>query len=204
MRAFAITVALCASATLAQAEEKRDLGAHEHGVGALNIAFEGGEVAMELEAPGTDIVGFEHPAETAEDRAAIDAAIAVLAKPTELFRLPEAARCTVVEAEVALLGEDDDHHEEHGHAEHHEEHEAHDEHAGSDHDEGEGEVSHTEFRAEYRLTCAEPGAIDRIEFGYFAIFPNAEELEVQLISDQGSKGFEVVRDAPVLDLAGSI
>ena len=42
------------------AGEKRDLSAHEHGVGKLNIAFEKGEIAMELEAPGADIVE-SHP-----------------------------------------------------------------------------------------------------------------------------------------------
>ena len=65
--------------------ETRELDAHEHGHGAFNIAFEGDKVLMELEAPGADIVGFEHAATSAEDRAAVDAAIADLAKPLQLF-----------------------------------------------------------------------------------------------------------------------
>ena len=203
MRAIALIAAIGVSATYAHAEEKRDLGAHEHGVGALNIAFQGNEVAMEFEAPGADIVGFEHPAESAEDRAKIDAAIATLAKPMELFRLPDAAKCTLVAAEVELEGEEGEHHEEHAEGEHHDESESHEEHADAHHDEHD-EASHTEFHAEYRLTCAEPDAIDRIEFGYFETFPNAEELEVQMISDKGTNGFEVVRDNPVLELGGLI
>ncbi len=203
MRAIALIAAIGVSATYAHAEEKRDLGAHEHGVGALNIAFQGNEVAMEFEAPGADIVGFEHPAESAEDRAKIDAAIATLAKPMELFRFPNAAKCTLVAAEVELKGEEDEHHEEHAEGEHHDESESHEEHADAHHEEHD-EASHTEFHAEYRLTCAEPDAIDRIEFGYFETFPNAEELEVQMISDKGTNGFEVVRDNPVLELGGLI
>ncbi len=214
MRLIVMTAALSLSAPLALAEEKRDLDAHEHGVGALNIAFEGEDVAIEFEAPGADIVGFEHAATHAEDRAKIDAAIAALAKPLELFRLPDAAECSLVAAEVELHGEeDDDHddHEEHANEDHHGDddhndshHDEHaEEHAEDDHDEHES-ASHTEFHAEYQLACAAPGAIDRIEFGYFDVFPNAEELEIQLISDKGSKSFEVERGSTVLDLKGSI
>ena len=194
--------------------QTRELDAHQHGHGALNIAFEGASVAMELEVPGADIVGFEHPAESDADRALIDAAIAQLAKPLELFAMPAAAGCTVTAANVALLGEDD--HDEHGddhkdeHAddhkdEHDDDHK--DEHSDDhkdEHADEEGEEGHNEFHAEYALTCADPSAIDAIEFVYFERFPNAAELDIQLISDKGAKGFEVERDEPRLDLSGAI
>lgn len=194
--------------------QTRELDAHQHGHGALNIAFEGASVAMELEVPGADIVGFEHPAESDADRALIDAAIAQLAKPLELFAMPAAAGCTVTAANVALLGEDD--HDEHGddhkdeHAddhkdEHDDDHK--DEHADDhkdEHADEEGEEGHNEFHAEYALTCADSSAIDAIEFVYFERFPNAAELDIQLISDKGAKGFEVERDEPRLDLSGAI
>ena len=210
--------------------QTRELDAHQHGHGALNIAFEGASVAMELEVPGADIVGFEHPAESDADRALIDAAIAQLAKPLELFAMPAAAGCTVTAANVALLGEDDhdehgdDHKDEHAddhkdehdddhkdeHAddhkdEHDDDHK--DEHADDhkdEHADEEGEEGHNEFHAEYALTCADPSAIDAIEFVYFERFPNAAELDIQLISDKGAKGFEVERDEPRLDLSGAI
>lgn len=174
------------------AQETRDLGAHEHGHSALNIAIEGTQVAMELEAPGADIVGFEYEAETAEDRTKLDAAIAELSKPLSLFVLPAAAGCTVVETSAGLI---DEHHDEH--------HGEGEEHAEGEHAEKEG-AEHTEFHAEYLLTCTDPTAIDRIEFAFFETFPNAKEVEVQMISDKGSQGFEVEHDAPVLDLSGLI
>ena len=68
---FALTAVV---ATPAFAQEARQLNAHEHGVGQLDIAFDGDQIAMELHAPGADIVGFEYGAESAEDRAAVDAA----------------------------------------------------------------------------------------------------------------------------------
>lgn len=207
--------ALCAASLIAVSAhaETRGLGAHEHGHGALNIAFEGGAVLMELVAPGADIVGFEHPAKSAEDRAAIDAAVATLAKPLDLFIPDAAAGCAVTSAKVELLSDNDAHdeghgdHEEHGHDNHdHDEKENaeedhHEEHA---HDEHEDEAGHTEFHAEYALTCADPAAISAFNFAYFTRFPNAVELEVQLISAKGAKGFEVERAEPRLDLSGAI
>lgn len=196
--------------------QTRELDSHQHGHGTLNIAIEGSALVMELEAPGADIVGFEHAAESAEDRAVVDAAIADLAKPLDLFVLPADAGCTVTAAAASLIGEDD-HHDEHGHEDeddHKDEHAHEDDHKDEHAHEGEddhgdhagesGEESHTEFHAEYALTCADPSAIDAINFAYFKRFPNAVELDIQMISDKGAKGFEVESDDPLLDLSGAI
>lgn len=196
-----ITSAAVALLAGAASAETRQLDAHEHGHGALNIAIEAGVVAMEFEAPGADIVGFEHAAETDADRASIEEAIAALAKPGDLFVLPAAAGCTVTSAEVSLVADGD----EEGHDEAHEGEEAHDDHEEhADHDAHEGEGGHAEFHAEYGFTCADTAAIQVIDFPYFDRFPNAMELEIQLISDKGAKGFEVERDDPRLDLTGAI
>lgn len=217
-----ITLSLLATlaATTTLAETTRQLDAHEHGVGALNIAIAGTTLEMEFHAPGADIVGFEHAASSAEDRAAVDLAVATLARPLDLFELPAAAECSVTEARAALEAEEayDDHDEdhaeehaaEHGHEEHEHEHEEHahddhdDDHADEDHaheDHAEGD-SHTEFHAHYVLSCATPEALDQITFAYFDQFENARELEVQLVSANGAKAFEVLRDQPILDLRG--
>ena len=201
------------SATTAFAEDTRQLDSHEHGVGELNIAFDGKTVTIELHAPGADIVGFEYEAESAEDRAAIDAAVAALARPLDLFVLPAAAECSVVQARAELESEEEheDHHDEdghdghgeeehadHGHDKDHDEH-GHDDHADADHAD---EASHTEFHVEYTLTCGNPDALTGIEFAYFDTFENARELEVQIVSASGAQAFEVERDDPTLDLRG--
>lgn len=156
------------------AEDARQLDAHEHGVGKLDIAFEGNQVAMEFHAPGADIVGFEYVAESAEDRAATDGAIESLSRPLRLFALPEAAGCSAAQVAVELESEK----------------------------EHEGGAGHTEFHTEYLLTCADPSAISSITFAYFDAFPSALEVEVQVISDSGAKSFEVERAMPILDLHG--
>lgn len=204
------------AAVPALAEDSRELGAHEHGRGTLNIAFDGASIAMEFEAPGADIVGFEYVATSDADLAAIDAAITTLSAPLDLFVLPDAATCLVVAAEAEI--EDgtghDDHgdHEDHDHDDHededhagddhadhdHEDHEDHGEH--NDHDDHEAEASHTEFHAAYTLICDNPEAVADIDFAYFSVFPNAQEVEVQIITASGAQAFDVDRDMPVLDL----
>ena len=205
MKTLPFVAVLVAVTGPALAEEERQLDAHEHGVGQLDIAFEGSQIAMELHAPGADIVGFEYAAKSAEDRAAVDAAVATLARPLDMFVLPAAAGCSVVQASASLESEhDDEDHAEHGEDHAHEDHDAH---ADADHDDHDHEEhveagGHTEFHAEYLLECADPSAVEAISFAYFTTFPNAKELEVQVVSDAGASGFEVERDAPSLDLRG--
>jgi hypothetical protein len=206
MKPFPVLAISMLVASPVVAEETRQLDAHEHGVGALNIAFDGDQVAMELHAPGADIVGFEYAAESADDRAAVDNAVATLARPLDLFLLPEAAGCSVTQASASLESEDaHDDHDEDGHDDHEDEHD-HDEHAEDGHDDHDedhaSEAGHTEFHAEYMLTCADPSAVANITFAYFDTFPNALEVEVQVISGAGATSFEVTRDAPMLDLRG--
>jgi hypothetical protein len=190
---------------------------------------------MELHVPGADIVGFEYEPASTEDRALVEAAEETLKQPADLFVLPVAAECTVIEAAAHLEGEGghedhddhdeghDDHDEDHDdhaeeHADHdeddHDEEHAHEEHAqDAEHDEHDHEnhaddhaedAGHTEFHAEYVLSCAHPEALTDITFGYFEAFPNALEVDVQLITDSGATSFEVERDAPVLDLRSAL
>jgi len=193
------------SALPALADGTRQLDAHEHGVGALNIAVDGRAVAMEFEAPGADIVGFEHPATNAADRAAIDAAVSALAAPLDLFVLPDAAGCSVTRASASLLDGHDDHdHEEHADHDDHDDHDHQDDHAHDEHHDEHAEHAeegeHTEFHAEYMLDCAHPEELTRMTFAYFDRFENAREVDVQVVTGSGAQAFEVDRAAPVLDL----
>lgn len=197
------TLALISVFATPIAAETRSHGAHVHGVGTLDIAFEGGDIQMELEAPGADIVGFEYEATDPEDRKAIDAAIAMLARPLALFEVSDAAGCQVEQAQVShasLEGDghahDDDHSNEDDHA--HEDKHDHDDHAH------EVKAGHAAFRATYRLVCADVAAIDTIEFRYFEQFEGAEKLQVQLVSERTASAHDVTRDAPMLDLRGRI
>ena len=94
---------LAAFAWTAHAEERRELGAHEHGHAKLNLAVEADAGRMEIAAPGMDVLGFEHPAET---DAGQGGGRRRQGRPwpsrSSLFVLPAAAGCRVVEAAVTL------------------------------------------------------------------------------------------------------
>lgn len=200
MRRPALVIA-CLAAASAVADETRQLDAHVHGTGTLNMAIEGSAVQIEFHAPGADIVGFEYAPQSDADVAAVEAAKAALRAPLALFGLPGAAGCSAVSAAVALEIEgEDDHGDDHG--DDHEDDHAHDH--GDDHGDDHGEeAGHSEFHAVYALTCTDIGAATTLMTGgYFATFPNADEIEVQIVGPAGAQGFEATADAPDLAIGG--
>ncbi len=200
-RLFAISAVLMGSAlagptAFAQAPAQAPPQApHVHGAGALAIAIEGTTVQMELEAPGADIVGFEHAARTAAQRKALATAKAALSKPLSLFEIPATAGCKVTSAKVDFTGGE----AKGGHGHDH----AHD-HRGKP-AKGKAEApadDHAEFRATYLLDCPGVARLDAIAFPYFKRFKAAEKLAVTLIAPKGQSQFDVTRDKPRLDLSG--
>jgi hypothetical protein len=183
MRTWLVGGLLTALAWTAHAEERRELGAHEHGHAKLNLAIDGAELAMEIEAPGMDILGFEHPAEAEQDKAAVEAAKATLADPLTLFVPSAAAGCRVVKATVTLLEEE---HEDAGGVHNHD------------------EPLHSEFRGQYTLECGDPGALAQLSFNWFDRFPNARAVAVTMLDARGQSSWEVERGDPPLAIgAGS-
>ncbi|MDC0912392.1 DUF2796 domain-containing protein [Paracoccaceae bacterium] len=182
-------------------EEARQLNAHEHGIGVLNIAIEAPLVVMEFHAPGADIVGFEYAAKSDADLAAISAALKTLEAPLDLFVLPKAARCAVQAVQVELESDTDHGANEEDHQGHEDEHDhKHEDH--DDHDEQKHAASsgHTEFHAEYSLICSNIEALTQIDFAYFEVFPNSKQVALQLISQSGARAFDIKSGAPRLDL----
>jgi len=173
------------------ADQKRQLEAHEHGHGKLNIAIEGTSVLMELEVPGADIVGFEHAATSDGDKAKIQAAKKTLEAASDLFLPGVNAGCTLEKAQVEVSGQHAD--DDKGHASHgHKGHEA----------SGKEPGEHSEFHVEYAFKCTNTSLMGAIEFPYFDAFPNAEELDVTVLTDKGQKGYEVNRTSRRIDLQG--
>lgn len=198
---FAISVAV-ATPSLAE-DTHRELGPHVHGHGTLDIAVENTRVSIELEAPGMDIVGFEHEASSADQKAALAKAKEQLGDPLSLFKVPTAAECKLAEAKIEIETEDaHDHDHDHAAAKGNEkaEHDhAHDD--GHDHD---GHGGHTAFHVTYAIDCAKPANLASITFDYFKAFAGAKELDVSVVTEKAQSKFEVTREKPMLDLAGAI
>ncbi|MAB27460.1 MAG: hypothetical protein CL580_07385, partial [Alteromonadaceae bacterium] len=109
-------------------------GAHEHGAAELLLSSEGKDVQITFNAPAQSLVGFETAAVTAEQKAAVKRAEAILMAPNDLFVL-EGNSCDLIDATVdvsSIMGvgnapsqpkEHADHTDEHAdHAEEHTDH----------------------------------------------------------------------------------
>jgi hypothetical protein len=208
--AFMLAAGLACATLPASAEEHRQLGAHVHGHGRLNIAVDGKKLLIGLEVPGADIVGFEHEPSTPEQKAAIPNAKAKLANGLALFKPEEKAHCELEQVKVSLEA---GHEEEHEHgapapaaapaqatapAQAAGQAQATTPPAGKP----EGAGHHAEFHAEYELSCSAPSRLTSMTFEYFNVFAGAQELDVSVISPKGQSSFEVKRDKPSLDLTG--
>ncbi|MGQ7956176.1 DUF2796 domain-containing protein [Pseudomonas sp. SP16.1] len=156
------------------------LGAHEHGVASLNVVLDGKTLELQLESPAMNLVGFEHAASSAADKAKVAAAKVELEQPLTLFALA-AGGCKVSETELegALL--DSDAHHEHEHE-----------------DEHEGE--HSEIHAHYQFDCAKADELKQLDLSeLFKRFPATEKIQVQLIGPSGQQGAELTPAQPRLN-----
>jgi hypothetical protein len=162
------SVALASGTASVIAQPHRQLGAHQHGQGRLDItimgANEGGIVSMALEVPASDIVGFEHTAAAAADQAKVDAAKVKLSNPLALFEVPAAASCAVEQAVVNVQAD--------------------------------ATTGHAEFTGEYTLKCADVTKLTAIAFPYFKAFKGSHGLKVSLITPGGQTSFDVAATAP--------
>jgi hypothetical protein len=208
MRPALAAVPLCLALSFAASaqDHKRQLGAHEHGRGFLNIAIEGNRLSIELQAPGSDIARSETKPDTPERKAAVAAAIATLERALELFRLPAEAQCSVVSAKarMTIIGEDDHkgHGEKKGHG--HDKHAKSDKHGGHGHKAGEDHRGHSDYHGAYQLTCTAPSRLVSIELPYFTSFPRAEKLTIQIIGPKGQSQAEATKAQPIVKLGGVI
>ena len=168
------------------------------------MAIEGDTVAIELETPAFDILGFEHEPKSDAELEAVERARGALADPVVLFGLSEAARCSVTEAEIEIGAEAEHHdeHDDHAEGEEHDDHaheEEYDDHAGEDAHHDEDDEAHSEVHAHYTLTCGAPDQIGSVNMSrYFETFPNAEELDAAILTDAGQASGELEADSPEL------
>ena len=176
--AIGMALVLGVTAT-AYGQDHQIIGPHVHGSGTLTLAVSGNSVQIALHAPAADIIGFENfsgdPHAVPEVRQALER----FADPLALFGISQAARCSVLTAEAGLSAD----HDAHGHDE-------------EDHDD-----AHAEFEAEYELECIDTDQLGRMTLAYFDVFPGAERLDVQVVTDRGANRYEVEAEQPLLDMA---
>ncbi|WP_068715248.1 zinc uptake protein ZrgA [Vibrio tritonius] len=214
---IAITLSSTLAATAFAQEEFRQHEAHVHGHVEMNIAQDGHDLLIEIDAPGVDVVGFEHTPQSDNDKATMKKALALLNDPTQLFSLSSSAKCHIEDVLVSNTVEghdeeahehdhhhddadehhhDDEHHRddadehEHHHADEHE-HE-HEHHEGDEHEhEGEHHHEHGAFNIQYQFHCDEIDQLTQLESHWFTHFHNTKELDVNLLTDKQQTALEL-------------
>ncbi|WP_417797179.1 DUF2796 domain-containing protein [Stutzerimonas nitrititolerans] len=154
-------------------DEHASLGSHEHGVAQLDAALEGTVLEIELRSPAINLLGFEHAANSAEDKRKLADTRAQLEQPDRLFGLSAEAGCRLDEARLEsplFAGKGHEHEHEH-------EHEQHD--AGT----------HSDVHAHYRYDCSAPDALTGLDLqALFEAFPGTEKIQAQVIAPNGQQG----------------
>lgn len=89
------------------------LEAHQHGHSELNLVAEGQQLFITFESPAINLIGFEHEAETAEQRELIERTRSILSGFGDLFITDTDADCQLDRAAVEWESESG------GHAEFH-------------------------------------------------------------------------------------
>ncbi|AZE69585.1 Protein of unknown function [Pseudomonas synxantha] len=171
--------------------EHGSLGAHEHGVARLNAVLDGQALELELDSPAMNLVGFEHAATSAADKAKVAAARKQLENPQALFNLPKAAGCKVSSQELnsPLFGDKPE-------AEHDDDEHATDGKGAAAH---EHHHDHSEIHAHYQFTCATPTALGNLDLSQvFKTFPATTKIQVQLIGPSGQQGVDATATAATL------
>ena len=158
-------------------EEHREHGAHEHGAAILTIAWSGNELAIDLETPAYNVVGFEYAPTSDEEKALLDESVVAL-ESGDLLQFSPEAECTVTSTVVQTELDEEAHEEA-----------------------GEDEETHSDIDIAYAVTCQNPDDLESLDASaLFAHFPNFEALQVQWISDTQQSAAELTPDDTVVSL----
>ena len=152
-------------------------GAHEHGVGRLDLAVDGAHVALELTLAAQDVVGFEHEAKSSDEKAKAAQAKSLLEDPAKLFGYPAAAGCTASVDDVSNSIEESE-----------------DEEAG-ERESGE----HAEYLASYVLRCKDISKLSSVTVKLFTAFPSLTAVKVQSATDKGQSSSVLTKERAVIE-----
>ncbi|WP_026179882.1 DUF2796 domain-containing protein [Hahella ganghwensis] len=176
-------------ATVVQAEEFEQHGAHEHGAAKLNLAVDGNALYLELDSPAVNLLGFEHMPASEEEESRVHQVEELLESPLKLFSLPAGAGCGLQEQSLeSRLFE----HETHG------EHDKQDDEEHADHHDH--EESHADIHASYVFECKSAQNLRYVELSLFDVFPLTEEISAQVISSTGQFNLELTPESKRIKL----
>jgi hypothetical protein len=176
------------------------VGAHEHGVARISIAFDADSGAVEIVAPAAGVYGFEHEPRTDEERRQRAEGLRMLRERIgEAIVLEPSLGCTILANALAdaaanrgaqagapsaadhAHGDDHAHDPTHTHGADHAD--------GADHAHDEG--GHREVEVQFQVRCdsAPTGTRVRVEIG--ALFPAITEVDLRVLTSATQFGRRV-------------
>jgi hypothetical protein len=169
--------------SIGAAAEKRQHGAHAHGVAEINIAVDGGKADVEFRAPAENVMGFEHEAKSEIDKKKRDAALrTVRTKMQQMVVFDLKLGCKLSEVKTVVVEEP---------GEPGETQPGKNAHAQKDQKKT---AEHREVRATYSVACDKPLPGSRATFGVYKVFPALHEIKVQVVGDAKQSGATIKRD----------
>ncbi len=161
------------------AAEIRKHDVHVHGTARLDIAFVDGVLALDLNSPAMNIVGFEHAPGNEAQRGELKDALTALRDAGRMFGVTDAAGCRNVHSEATRAAG--------------KEHEKRD---GHDDDDAGSDTGHSEIQVRYRYECRSPGELERIRVRLFELFPATEAIRVQILTDTAQRAMVLTPENP--------
>lgn len=158
-------------------EDHEQHGTHEHGVAHLTIAVGGTGLDIALETPAVNILGFEHQANSDQDKKTLEEQKTKLETPKALFSINDAAKCKPADTKViSPLFKDHAKHDQESHK----------------------EEAHNDIDANWSFKCENSKEIKSISVNLFSAFPKGfKQIKVDWISENSASTETLKKDAVV-------
>lgn len=148
-------------------------GAHVHGLATLQVMQDGNTIAIHLDSPLDNLVGFEHAPRSDKQKQAVQTMTDKLRQPEALFALTPAAQCkpgpVQLHAPVLDLGATEKNRQ------------------AKPAEQG----GHAGLQADMVFTCSNPAALKQMEVKLFEIFPGLRRLDVQIVGVRGQSAAQL-------------
>ena len=175
-----------------EGSEIRSAESHTHGDASLAIVLEETVITVELDTPLYNLLGFEHEADTAAQKATVLKAETVLSKGSSLFIFNSEAGCSILHDTISVeLGHHEDEGEHIGHEDDH-----HDDHK----EEGTNDESHKDVVLQYAYNCLQPKSLKDVTINLFEHFENFAELDLVYLGPNTQKQMKLSAAKPRMDL----
>ena len=144
----------------------REVGAHVHGAASMSVVLENTQLNITMSIPGMDAVGFEHPATSADEQAALNQTLRYLQNPDALFPLPKSAECQLVNGvvETALL------------------------------DKTASVGAHADMDIDYQWTCKHPEYLKQLSVQLFSFILHLQKIQASWISQNKQGAAELTKE----------